>query len=280
MAYPSVSNTFANSTTADATAVNTNFTDLINGASDGTKDYSINALTCAGAATLNGNVTLGNSSSDDITVTGSLASSIAIKTTQSYDIGAATLGLRSLYLGSADSAARSTRIIGGTVAASWTMTLPTSGGTSGYRLQTDGSGTTSWVGPIAAGYYDTSNTVSVNGATKLTFAAAGLMFDDNSMFGDSDDKWTVPVAGLYRLAASIRVAAGSVAISAYFYKNGTGNVVPGMVSAATTANGSNLTVMSLTETVSLAANDYIQLYGSSGGAINFQDRTFSITKIN
>src|SRR3990167_8159938 len=98
MANITVTNTFTNSTTADATQVNTNFTDIINGTSDGTKDFSISALTCAGTATLNGAVTLGNASGDDITVTGSLASSIPIKTTNSYDIGSATIGLRSIYI--------------------------------------------------------------------------------------------------------------------------------------------------------------------------------------
>ena len=76
-----------------------NFNDILNGVSDGTKDLSINALTLAGALTANGNVTLGNASGDDLTVTASLASSIPIKTNNSYDIGSATLGLRKLYLG-------------------------------------------------------------------------------------------------------------------------------------------------------------------------------------
>lgn len=125
MPSPSVTHTFSNSTTADATQVNTNFTDLINGASDGTKDYSINALTCAGAATLNGNVTLGNASSDTLTITASLASSIAIGTTNSYDIGSATVGLRSVYFAASDSSARSARLLAGAVSASYSITLPT-----------------------------------------------------------------------------------------------------------------------------------------------------------
>ena len=97
MANISVSNTFSNSTTADASQVNTNFTDIINGTSDGTKDFSISALTVGGTATLNGNVALGNASADDLTITASLASSIPIKTTFSYDVGSATLGLKSIY---------------------------------------------------------------------------------------------------------------------------------------------------------------------------------------
>lgn len=145
MPAPSVTYTFANSTTADATQVNQNFTDMINSLSDGTKDLSIGALTCAGAATLNGAVTLGNGSVDDITVTGSLASSIPIKTTYSYDIGAATLGLRKLYLGASDSAARSIAIGAGAVSASYTMTLPTAVPVSAKSVMTfDTSGVASF----------------------------------------------------------------------------------------------------------------------------------------
>jgi hypothetical protein len=51
MAAPSVTYTFANSTTADATQVNQNFTDILNGLSDGTKDLSVSQVTAAGKFT-------------------------------------------------------------------------------------------------------------------------------------------------------------------------------------------------------------------------------------
>jgi len=72
MASPSVTHTFVNGTASDATQVNTNFTDLVNGASDGSKDYSINALTLAGLLTANGSVVLGSDSVDTITHLGTL----------------------------------------------------------------------------------------------------------------------------------------------------------------------------------------------------------------
>src|SRR3990167_2020770 len=125
MGYITVTNNFSNGSTSDADAVDQNFTDIINGTSDGTKDFSINALTCAGAATFNGNVTLGNASGDDITITGSLAASVPIKTNNSFDIGSATLGLASIYLGAPSS--RSTRLRAyQSLAASYTITLPDS----------------------------------------------------------------------------------------------------------------------------------------------------------
>jgi hypothetical protein len=88
-----------NGTTADASQVQQNFNDLLNGITDGSKDLSIAALTASGAATLNGHVTLGSASNDDLTFNGSLASTIPIKTTNTYSIGSATLGLAGAYFG-------------------------------------------------------------------------------------------------------------------------------------------------------------------------------------
>jgi hypothetical protein len=99
MASPSYTYSLSNGNTADASQVMQNFNDILNGVTDSTKDLSISALTCAGTATLNGNVNLGNSSSDDLTITASLASTLAIKTNNSYDIGSSTLGLRKIFLG-------------------------------------------------------------------------------------------------------------------------------------------------------------------------------------
>lgn len=147
MANISVTYTFSNSTTADATEVNQNFTDIIDGTSDGSKDFSINALTVAGAATLNGNVTIGNASSDDLTVTASLASSVPIKTTNSYDIGSTTNGLRYLYLSEAGGV-DTVRIGAGNTSSGgdWNFTLPTGAGVKGQALyDTAGNGTLGWV---------------------------------------------------------------------------------------------------------------------------------------
>lgn len=139
MPSPSVTYTFSNTTTADATQVNQNFTDLINGMTDGTKDFSISALTVAGTFTANGNVILGNASGDDLTITASLASSITIKTTNTYDVGSSTVGLRSIYFG--NSGAFTTRLMGAATA-SYTLTLPATVGTIGQALySSDASGT-------------------------------------------------------------------------------------------------------------------------------------------
>jgi hypothetical protein len=126
VASPSVTYTFSNSTTADATQVNQNFTDIINGLTDGTKDLSISALTVAGNFTFTGTTfSIGNASSDTLSITASLASSIAVSATYSWDIGGSTAGIKKLYLGSSDSAARTAAIAAGAVTSSYTLTLPT-----------------------------------------------------------------------------------------------------------------------------------------------------------
>lgn len=86
MPSPSVTNTFSNGTTADATQVNTNFTDIINALTDGLKDLVVSSinlttLTVSGVATFNGAVGLGNAAADAITITGTPTFSTAITIT-------------------------------------------------------------------------------------------------------------------------------------------------------------------------------------------------------
>lgn len=123
MASPSYTYTLTNATTADASQVQQNFTDILNGVSDGTKDLSISALTCAGTANLTGAVTLGNSAAKDITFTGSLASTVPVKTNNSFDIGSATLGLASVYLGNGGAGA-TCRVVSASHATTRTYTIP------------------------------------------------------------------------------------------------------------------------------------------------------------
>ena len=142
MAAPTITYTLTNGTTADATKVMQNFNDLLNGITDGTKDLTINALTVAGALTANGDVALGNFSTDTITVSGSLGSSIPISTNNSYDIGSATLGLAGVYLGSGSG--KSTRLVSTVTGTSYTLSLPAAvSTTSGQGIfTTNGSGGT------------------------------------------------------------------------------------------------------------------------------------------
>lgn len=73
MTSPSVTYAFNNGDTSDASQVNQNFTDIINAMTDGTKSFSIDALTVAGAGNFNGSNNIGNATSDVHTVTGRIS---------------------------------------------------------------------------------------------------------------------------------------------------------------------------------------------------------------
>lgn len=173
MAAPLLTYTLTNGTTADASQVMQNFTDLLNGMTDGTKDLTFAGLTVTGNAAFQGNVTLGNGSVDDITVTGSLASTIPIKTNNSFDIGSSTLGLASLYLGAPSS--RTVRLRANqSIASSFTLILPLTVGSAGEYIEGDGTGGLSFVpvrrSPNVVSNYSLSGSVSSN---QLTVTIAG-----------------------------------------------------------------------------------------------------------
>lgn len=170
MAFISITNTFTNGTSADATQVNTNFTDIVNGLSDGTKSINMDQGTFAGACTFNGNVTLGNGTGDDITITGSIAATVALKTNNSFDIGGASIGLAGVYLGAPSS--RTTRITANqSLSGSNTLVLPNGGGSNNQVLQTDGSGNLRWIELLNNGEMTQNVGLSFSvGASALTIA--------------------------------------------------------------------------------------------------------------
>jgi len=91
MAAPSLSYTLTNGTAADADQVMQNLNDLLLGYTDGTKDLTISALTC------NGNVALGDASSDTITFTGQAASGLAPNADGTLDLGSTTNKWQNIY---------------------------------------------------------------------------------------------------------------------------------------------------------------------------------------
>lgn len=164
MAFPSYTYIFTNGSTADATQVNQNYTDILNGVTDTTKDLSVSAITAAGNVVLNGNVTLGISSSKTITFMGQMSSTLGIVANNLYDIGTVTSGgLRALYFSSA-AASFTTKVAAQTTVADVTITLPASTGT--LRLTTSNhaisSSSGAFVGGAGAGPTDITNlTVSI-----------------------------------------------------------------------------------------------------------------------
>lgn len=130
MASPAVTYTFSNSTTADATQVNQNFTDIINGISDGTKDLSISALTVAGNATFTGTtITFGNATTDSVVFTALVGSHMSPSAHNTYDLGTVTtLGYRAIFLASS-SATKTAKLLGPAISSDIILTMPASTGT-------------------------------------------------------------------------------------------------------------------------------------------------------
>lgn len=240
MPAPSYTYTLTNGTTADASQVQQNFTDILNGVSDGTKDLSINALTAAGTATFNGNVTLGNASGDDITVTGSLASTIAIKTNNSFNIGSATLGLAGIYLGNGGAGA-TCRLVSASHATARTYTFPDYGAAANVAMTTSTTsdsnlGTISsvlltnyYVGTFTANF-DTGMKTGTNNITcrytlvgkQATVEVTGTTVTANATNSDWGTSSGAIPSTLRPQQTSVRVACSTV-------NNGSSDTTPGRI---------------------------------------------------
>ncbi len=163
MAAPSYTYSLTNGATADASQVMQNYNDILNGVTDGTKDLTINALTANGAASFKGTVTLGDATGDDITVTGSLASTIPIKTTNTYNIGSATLGLGGAYFGTGST--QTAKIVStGTLAASRVYTMLDAGADANFFLS-EGASTANGVKTFAGQLIGKGTAAADNAAT-------------------------------------------------------------------------------------------------------------------
>lgn len=168
MAFVTVTYTFTNSTTADATQVNTNFQDLVDATSDGSIDFSVASVTCT-SFSCTGNTTIGNATADDLTVTARLASDFVPKTTNTYSLGSSTLGYTGIYLGANSQTIR--LLPSASMSATWTLTFPVSAGNSGEIPLNSGSGTLIWsLDPRAAYNYSLTASVNTPSANNLTIA--------------------------------------------------------------------------------------------------------------
>ena len=133
MAAPSLTYTLTNGNTADASQVMQDLNDILNGVTDGTKDLTISALIANGAVSFKGTVGLGDATADDITVTGSLASTISIKTNNAFNIGSATLGLAGVFLGNGGAGA-TCKLVSASHATTRVYTVPDAGAAANVVL--------------------------------------------------------------------------------------------------------------------------------------------------
>jgi len=106
------------------------------------------------------------------------------KTTDAVTIGVASTSTGALKLANASSANLVT-VQSGNNSAAWSMTLPTSAGTNGYLLQTDGSGGTSWVTPPATGLTVGSTAISGGTSGRILYDNAGTL-GEKTVTGSGD----------------------------------------------------------------------------------------------
>lgn len=174
MAFPSVTYTFANSTASDGPNVSQNFSDLVNGLSDGTKDLSMNAATFAGTLTANGNVVLGNSSSDTLTVTASLGSHLVPSANVTYDLGSSTLGMKLVYLGGTGAftvALKASASLGANYTFTFPLAVPTFANTT--FLTQDTAGVVTNTARIVMGRIGSMATILTGGGFTAARASTG-----------------------------------------------------------------------------------------------------------
>lgn len=123
MALPSVTYTFTNGTSADATQVNTNFNDLVEAMTDSSADFTVGSLVVSGAVSLTGNtVTVGNATSDVLALTSRITGDLTPTASATYSIGSSSLGWTGLYMGANG---QTLRIIpSASLSSTYTVTLP------------------------------------------------------------------------------------------------------------------------------------------------------------
>jgi hypothetical protein len=187
--------------------------------------------------------------------------------------GVLTLGAASATTGSvklfSSAGANSVTVTSGTNSASWTLTLPTSGGTNGQVLTTNGSGVATWTTPSSSGtvnsgtssqlsYYAATGTavsgnanVTVSAGT-LTLGVASTTAGELALSGSTSGTVTVntaATAGTWTLTLPINTGSNGQVLTT----NGSG-VTSWTAPAASTATGGTFgvgTAGSTTGTLSL-----------------------------
>ena len=163
-------------------------------------------ITGSGTITLAGTLAVANGGTGVTTSTGSganvLGTSPAIT---SATLTTPTIGGAGVTLSGSTSG--TTVLKANATAGAWTLTLPTTAGTNGYILQTDGTGITNWVANVGGG--GTVTSVGVSGGT------TGLTTSGGPVTGSG----TITLAGTLAVANG---GTGATTLTGYVSGNGTG----------------------------------------------------------
>lgn len=105
-----------------------------------------------------------------------------------------------------------TRIQSDITASTYTLTLPTSAGSSGQLLTTDGSGILSWSATATstnARYKTIAITTIPTAPTFTTIRYTSQDYDTNSAYNTATGEYTIPTTGIYQIAAQVAISGTS-----------------------------------------------------------------------
>lgn len=97
MAYISVTNQFVASAVANAAQVNQNYSDIVNGLKDGTKDLQISSAIVNSKLTAKGDVVIGTDLTNSFAVNGRLSSDLVPASSSTYSLGSSTFTFKTIY---------------------------------------------------------------------------------------------------------------------------------------------------------------------------------------
>jgi len=120
-------------------------------------------------------------------------------------------------------------------------------------------------GPCFSAYQSAAQTITLNTPTKV--AIDTVIFDTNSCFNTTTNRFTPSVAGYYQVNASIRgtVATTFTQYSLYFYKNGVTYSRGSALNATLTAT--NNSILSASTLIYMnGTTDYLELWGLLQGS--------------
>jgi len=211
MAYPEVTNTFVNGTTADATEVNQNFADVIDGVSDGTKDINVSAAVIGSTLSVTGGASFvstlgvtGNLSvnTDKFTVSGATGNTVVAGTLSVTGNVSLTGTINSTGDFSVNttkftvSASTGNTVVAGTLSVTGTSTLSgTLEATGGLTVNTN-----KFTVAAATGNTVVAGTLNVTGAsTVAALTASGALIASSTLASTGDlavatNKFTVAAA--------------------------------------------------------------------------------------
>lgn len=156
--------------------------------------------------------------------------------------------------------------LGGNVA----FNLPASNGTSGQFLKTDGSGNTSWATPTFIGARVNTCTTSLVNQTNTTLVFTTKDYDTATAYNTTTGVYTIPVAGKYRIHATVLLNSGASGttwyVDYYILKNGS-TIAMQETAGTTTTTTSDMNGM-VTTTYSFAVNDTVSVQINQNSGAN------------